>query len=84
MVDEEVRAHLQEYIHGRTGVRLEPDTDLFAGGLVSSMFAMELVVHVEDTFDVAVEGADLALTNFRTVRSMAELVRRLRDAGHAG
>jgi methoxymalonate biosynthesis acyl carrier protein len=80
--DGKVRADLQEFIHRRTGVLLEADTDLFDRGLISSMFAMELVVHVEETFGVEVDGADLAIDNFRTVRSMTELIRRLRGAGN--
>jgi methoxymalonate biosynthesis acyl carrier protein len=79
-IDEQVQTDLLEFINKRTGVQLETDTDLFNRGLISSMFAMELVVHVEETFGIDVEGPDLAIDNFRTVKSMIELVRRLRGA----
>ncbi|RKT53852.1 acyl carrier protein [Saccharothrix australiensis] len=74
-----IEERIQEFLTAKTKLRWEPEVDLFASGVVSSLFAMELVVFVESTFDVAVEGPDLALDNFRTVRSMSALVTRLRD-----
>ncbi|MFJ2773102.1 acyl carrier protein [Streptomyces sp. NPDC087300] len=80
---EEVRTELKRFLEERTKTDWATDTDLFATGGVSSLFAMELVVHVEKTFDVAVEGPDLRIDNFRTVNAMTELVLRLAgtDAG---
>ena len=43
------------------------DQDLFASGVVSSMFAMELVVFLEQSYQVTIIGGDLKLDNFRTV-----------------
>lgn len=83
MVAGGARAQLIEFVHARTGIQLDDDTDLFASGLISSLFAMELVVHVEETFDIEVTGPDLALDNFRTVTSMVELIRQLQDARDA-
>ncbi|KWV30928.1 acyl carrier protein [Micromonospora rifamycinica] len=70
---------LRSYLAAQLKTTVEADQDLFDSGLVNSMFAMELVVHLEQTFQIAVLGADLRLDNFRSVRSMATLVRRLRD-----
>lgn len=44
------------------------------------MFAMELVVHLEQRYGVAILGEDLKLDNFRTVERMTSLVLRLLDA----
>lgn len=55
------------------------DHDLFASGLVSSMFAMQLVVHLEEAYDIAIIGPELKLDNFRTVNAMTDLVLRLRE-----
>jgi methoxymalonate biosynthesis acyl carrier protein len=57
--------------------------DLISTGLVTSMFAIQLVLFLEKTFSVEIVGRDLQLNNFRTVGAMAGLVRRLR-AGAAG
>jgi len=59
------------------------DTDLFATGGMSSMFALQLVIFLEKRFGVAIDGEDLHLDNFRTVNAMAGLVHRLRG-GSAG
>ncbi|MFF3781147.1 acyl carrier protein [Streptomyces sp. NPDC001933] len=77
-----VEAELKAFLETRTKTVWESDADLFESGAVSSLFAMELVVFVENTFDVTVSGPDLTLANFRTVREMATMVLRL--AGSAG
>ncbi|MEU6120608.1 acyl carrier protein [Streptomyces sp. NPDC047123] len=78
---EEVSTELKRFLEERTKTEWAADTDLFATGGVSSLFAMELVVHVENTFGIAVEGPDLRIDNFRTVNAMTELVLRLAGAG---
>ena len=74
----DIDGELVRYLRSRLKSALTPDQDLFASGVVTSMFAMELVVHLEQTYAVAIIGADLKLANFRTVTTMAALVRRLR------
>ena len=56
-----------------------PDEDLFAAGGLSSLMALELVVHVEREYGITVAGDELSLDNFRTAEAMARLVRRLRS-----
>lgn len=73
-----VTPELVRFLTARTGRAWPPDTDLFATGGLSSLFAMELVVHLEQTYGVSVRGTDLRLDNFRTVRRMVALVDRLR------
>lgn len=75
-----IEKNLLGFLETRTRTAVPATQDLFASGLVTSMFAMELVVHLEQNFQVAVVGADLKLDNFRTVRRMTELVLRLRDS----
>ncbi|MER6961266.1 MULTISPECIES: acyl carrier protein [unclassified Streptomyces] len=74
-----IEQRIGEFLEAKTKITWEPEVDMFASGAVSSLFAMELVVFVESTFGVAVEGADLAMDNFRTVRAMSTLVTRLRS-----
>ncbi|HEY0451011.1 phosphopantetheine-binding protein [Actinophytocola sp.] len=78
-VDEDVERSLLSFLETRLGRPIESTLDLFESGLVNSMFAMELVVHVEQSFDVAVVGSNLRLDNFRSARAMAGMVRRLRS-----
>jgi methoxymalonate biosynthesis acyl carrier protein len=78
-----IEQRLSEFLVERTKAEWELGQDLFASGLVSSLFAMELVVFVEKAFDVVVERDDLALDNFRTTGAMTDLVLRLRKAADA-
>jgi methoxymalonate biosynthesis acyl carrier protein len=75
---ESIREDLLGFLQQRTKTAWEPDTDLFASGAVSSLFALELVVHLESAFGVSVDGPELTLDNFRTVDAMTALVLRLR------
>ncbi|QMU77442.1 acyl carrier protein [Streptacidiphilus sp. PB12-B1b] len=75
-----VETELLGFLEGHTRSAWEADTDLFGAGGLSSLFAMQLVVHLEQAYGIAVRGADLRLDNFRTVRLMAALVHRLRQA----
>jgi methoxymalonate biosynthesis acyl carrier protein len=75
---ETVESSLAEFLAEKTNTLVEPGQDLFASGLVSSMFAMQLVVHLEEAYDIAIVGPELKLENFRSVQAMACLVIRLR------
>jgi methoxymalonate biosynthesis acyl carrier protein len=79
-----IEQNLLRYLESRTMTPWEPDRDLFSTGGLSSLFAMELVVHLEKSFDVVIMGADLRLDNFRTVCAMTALVRRLQARGAGG
>ncbi|MFH9419136.1 acyl carrier protein [Streptomyces sp. NPDC017529] len=76
---EGLQKEILDFLAERIKTTVEVDQDLFASGVVSSMFAMQLVVHLEETYDIAIVGGDLKLDNFRTVQTMAGLVLRLRD-----
>ncbi|MBW4569118.1 MAG: acyl carrier protein [Tolypothrix carrinoi HA7290-LM1] len=53
---------------------LQPDEDIFALGFVNSMFAMQLVLFVEQEFQIVIENEDLEFENFRTINSIANLI----------
>ncbi|MGC9378926.1 acyl carrier protein [Streptomyces sp. MH13] len=80
----DLEKELLEFLEERTKTAWDADTDLFDVGGLSSLFAMQMVVHLEKTYAIAVRGADLRLDNFRTVRRMAELVDRLRVPAAGG
>jgi methoxymalonate biosynthesis acyl carrier protein len=84
LAEQTVEQQLVRFLESRTKQQVTVDQDLFASGLVSSMFAMELVVHLEGAHGVAIVGQDLKLENFRTVEKMAALVRRLQDNPTSG
>lgn len=72
-------AELLAYVRDRTG---EPDwtadRDLFDGGHLTSLFAVQLVGHLESAYDLTIDSVDLVPDNFRTVHNMADYVSRQR------
>ena len=53
---------------------LKDDDDIFALGFVNSLFAMQLVMFVEKTFDLTIEDDDLNTDNFRSIDAITNLV----------
>jgi methoxymalonate biosynthesis acyl carrier protein len=52
----------------------QPAEDIFSLGFINSLFAMELVMFIERTFQIEVENSDLRLDNFRSIETMGKLV----------
>jgi acyl carrier protein len=75
-IKESIRGFLSRYI---TNYELKEDEDIFSLGFVNSLFAMQLVMFIEKEFNLTVANEDLDLKNFRSIRSIAELVERKRD-----
>ena len=73
-----IERELLSLLRARLRTPVTAEQDLFADGLITSMFAMELVVQLEQSFAVAIVGPDLRMANFRSVAAMADLVHRLR------
>ena len=48
--------------------------DIFSLGFVNSLFAMELVLFVEQEFSVSIGNEDLDIENFRTIDAINALV----------
>jgi acyl carrier protein len=57
---------------------LDYETDLFKGGFINSLFAFEVVLFLEETFDVHLDNKDITQDNFRTISKMAEMIDRIR------
>lgn len=68
-----IRQFLSKYLRNH---EVRDDEDIFATGYVNSLFAMQLVMFVENQFGVAVEDEDLDIENFRSVEAIAALVGR--------
>jgi acyl carrier protein len=55
---------------------LDEDEDIFSTGFVNSMFAMQLVLFIEQEFQVTIENEDLDFDNFRTINAIVRLLDR--------
>lgn len=69
---EKVKSFLAQFI----SVNVADDEDLFASGLVNSLFAMQLVLFIEKEFSIKVENEDLDYDNFRTLNAMTGFIER--------
>lgn len=67
---QQVKGFLAQFIN----VSVSEDEDLFASGLVNSLFAMQLVLFIEKEFAVKVENEDLDLANFRTLNAIVDFI----------
>ncbi|MBN3876731.1 MULTISPECIES: acyl carrier protein [unclassified Nostoc] len=73
----EIQAKIKNFLAKFFGNHdLQPDEDIFALGFVNSMFAMQLVLFVEQEFQIIIENDDLELENFRTINSIVNLIER--------
>jgi len=72
-VKEKIRQFLASYFKDYD---LQDDEDIFALGFVNSLFAMQLVMFVEQEFNITVDNEDLEIDNFRTINALAELIER--------
>lgn len=63
---------------------VDDDVDLFASGYASSLFAVQLVMWVEQTFDLVVGAEDLDFANFSSVDAVAAFVDGKRSAVGGG
>lgn len=66
-----VREFVAPHVHG---VPVDDDEDLFAGGYVNSLFAVQLVMWIERTFDLRLDSKDLDAGNFSTIDAIAAFV----------
>lgn len=54
--------------------KLDYDDDIFELGFVDSMFALQLVVFIEEYFKIELDDDDLNIDNFRSVRSIQKFI----------
>jgi len=53
---------------------IDPDLDLFESGLLNSLFAMQLLLFVEQEFGVNVTNEDLDIKNFNSLNAVTGFV----------
>ncbi|MFE3227116.1 acyl carrier protein [Nocardia sp. NPDC059228] len=80
----ELTQELLAYFGSMAEIELAPEDDIFALGLVNSLRALEIVVHVENTYGISVDVDDLELDNFRSAaRAAAFVVRKQGGDSHS-
>lgn len=72
-IDQQLLAYLTDRLPTETS--LDVDTNLIETDLLDSLLIMDLVAFTEATFDVRLDNQDIAPRHFRSVRTLAELIR---------
>ncbi|MBN1819203.1 MAG: acyl carrier protein [Prolixibacteraceae bacterium] len=71
----ELKKKIKLFISEKIDITNLADTDdMFKQGFVNSLFAMELVMFVENEIGVKVENKDLMLDNFRSVCAIEKFI----------
>lgn len=70
-------AQIRQFLGEHIAESIADEDDIFARGLVSSMFVVQLVAFLEDNFDIQIDGEDLVFESFRSVKDIDALVQRL-------
>jgi acyl carrier protein len=77
MIGLDTREKILEFVKSRSKESdLNYDTDLFKGGYINSLFALEIVVFLEDTFKIKIKNKEITENNFKTINNIAEVVER--------
>ena len=62
----------RERRHGVADVDVE--TKLLEGGTLDSLMLLDLILHIQRTYDVALGAADVTKSNFCNVAALAQLI----------
>lgn len=65
---------IMEFFKSKNINDIQTDTDLFKGGYVNSLFALEIVMFIEKEFKIKIKNKDITEKNFRTIDSMASVI----------
>ncbi len=72
-ITSKTREFVSQYLNTDT---VDADVDLFATGMVNSLFAMQLVLFVEKNFGTVVANEDLDFENFKSINAIIAFVGR--------
>lgn len=73
---------VSQYILDNVGMdSIDFDMDIFEEGLVSSLFAIELMTFIEKNFAIKVTMEDLDMNNFKTINSIQSFINKKQSGG---
>ncbi len=71
-----IHSQICEYIVSHTGkTDLEFSYDIFGEGLVNSLFAIQLMTYIENTFEIKFTMDDLDWQNLKSVNAIADFIK---------
>ena len=76
-IEEQIREYVVDnFLFSEDGYHLPEDASFLEEGIVDSTGVLELVMFVEETFDVTVEDDEIVPENFDSVAQLAEYIHR--------
>ena len=72
----EIKECIRNYFAKSINTDIHDGDDIFALGLVNSLFAMQLVMFVEKEFMITAENDDLNINNFCSINALTAFVER--------
>lgn len=80
MISVDIREKILDFFRERGAAdNLKYDTDLFKGGFINSLFALEIVVFLEESFNIKINNKEISEKNFRNIESIASVVERSKE-----
>ena len=70
------KQRIKDYLARSVAEPVADHDDIFARGLVNSLFALQLVDYIQNEFHLTVENEDLDLDNFSSIDAMVAFVGR--------
>jgi len=71
----EIKEKIKKFLGRFVGDKTFDDSDnIFEKGLVNSLFAMQLVMFIENDFGIIMQNEDIQLENFKDVNSIVKLI----------
>ncbi len=76
-IEKQIRRYIADnFLFSDDGYQLPDDTSFLEEGIVDSTGVLELVMFVEETFNVTVEDEEIMPENFDSVAQLAAYIRR--------
>jgi acyl carrier protein len=71
---DELKIKIREFLGKYIRQSFEDHDHLFERGLVNSLFAMQLVTHLEKAYQIEVDNEDLEIDNFKSVNAICSFI----------
>lgn len=69
------KEQLREFLAEASGIPgIDDNTELFSTGIVNSLFAIQLVMYIEKTFNVEINMEDLDFNNFSSIAAISNFI----------
>jgi acyl carrier protein len=76
-IEEQIRQYVADnFLFSDDGYQLSDDVSFLEEGIVDSTGVLELVMFVEDTFNITVQDEEIVPENFDSVSRLAAYIRR--------